>query len=146
MFGDDVREHASEQAADVIEALQARVLESQEHWEAMNKELKHVIAERDTLAAKLASLEGQDSVGCIVPIDGWKENSTANRMATFHGDIPDEGAQLYLAAGAQAQPLTAEQRRDIWNDVKYDHGDGWEVDFSAVVDAVEAAHKIGGSV
>ena len=44
---------------------------------------------------------------------------------------------------AGAVPLTDEQREAIWQECRYDNGEGWEVDCWEVIDAVERHHRIG---
>ena len=46
-------------------------------------------------------------------------------------------------APAEGQkPLTVEQRNAVFDSVKYGGENGWEADWSDVIDAVEAAHGI----
>ena len=122
-----------EQHAQIVDALEAMQSEAA----ARNCGLRIC----DEALAMLKGLKPVEPCGNIVSIDGWKANTPANRMATFHGDIPDEGAQLYLAAGAQAQPLTAQQLEDLANQ----HYPSM-THYTSFARAIEAAHKIGGSV
>lgn len=47
-------------------------------------------------------------------------------------------------AQAGAVPLTEAQREAIWQECRYDNGEGWEVDCWGVIDAVERMHNIKG--
>ena len=61
VFGDDVREHASEQAANKIEALQERVTELEDDAFVLRGMLRLAHGERDAALAKLRELEAQPS-------------------------------------------------------------------------------------
>ena len=46
----------------------------------------------------------------------------------------------------KTRKLSDEQRDLIYESIKYSGGEGWETDFSDIVDAVEEAHNIGEQV
>lgn len=57
--------------------------------------------------------------------------------------LPEGMYALYTAPQPVAlEPLTEEQREAIWQECRYDTGDGWVVDCWEVIDAVERAHGI----
>ena len=62
-------------------------------------------------------------------------------LPTFADDgVPPLIAQQPVARG----PLTPEQREAIWQECRYDNGEGWEVDCWEVINAVERMHGIKG--
>ena len=155
VFGDDVREHASEQAAEAIEALQAECTEHKENavrnarqavafraerdqLQAENERLKknngiiytevlQLRNERDALAAELAGLKAQEPVGWID--DGGM---------LFWRDVPlPDGSDLFSAPKALA-PLTDKQIYDMADADQH----GGAMSFAR---AIEAAHGIGGT-
>jgi uncharacterized phage infection (PIP) family protein YhgE len=107
MFGDDVREHASEKAADAIEALQAERTKYRNEYSTSHAALQLVKEERDTLAAKLAALEMQFEETHEKMVDNyeaWLKAHTENQqLRTLIG----------ASAGAQAQPLTKEAKAAV---------------------------------
>jgi hypothetical protein len=84
---------------EAIESLQAErdhTMQDSQHWsdryQAMNKELKHVISERDALAAKLATLEADAERLDWLQAQGFAglgwvaRNSTTGRGYRLHQD------------------------------------------------------------
>jgi hypothetical protein len=114
------------EGADAIEALQARVKELASQFETRADYVGQVIAERDAALAKLAALETQEPVAWMRK-DGDLIGASEKRpdyAYTHYYDRP-----LYLAAGAQAQPLTQEAKPVECPNLKYCEGQCFQCEY-----------------
>lgn len=75
--------------------------------------------------------------------DGW-EYYDALTASDCPGCEPLYTTPQPTKAQAGAVPLTEAQREAIWQECRYDNGEGWEVDCWGVIDAVERMHNIKG--
>jgi hypothetical protein len=149
-----------------VEVMQARVVELDNDTADLAMLADQYKAERDTLTAKLAALEGQNAIGVV--------ESSLRFTGGFHVKInrdavmPDVGTPLYLSAGAQ--PDTAQEYMTGYSDGKqWAEGQAQPLTngeiYTAYIEAtnqtlrpqderlafafaraIEKAHKIGGSV
>jgi hypothetical protein len=154
-------------AADALAALQARVTILELDRIGADREIRglddlatKVKAERDSALAKLAALEGQDKEPAAYEfrmradwIADWGLWSPCNkeqhemyiRVPKLH-DWHYETRALYLAVGAQAQPLTGDQMNQVRIDAGIAGSEMMTDILYAFARAVEKAHGIGGSV
>ena len=140
-------------AADAIEALQARVLELKSGWQQSVQSYVEAIGQRDSALAKLAALEKQEPVGEVEIIEFDEAGEDASAWVSLHNDAK-LGDKLYLAAGAQAQPLTEGTAAGYLKDLcaaldgafisSWQSTHAWQKELDAAKEYL--SNKIGGSV
>jgi hypothetical protein len=123
-----------------LKTLQARVADLQSQVNSLNVGFNNCQMDRNSALAKLAALNEQKPSAWLSP-RGALYRTRFEAVQNFE-QVADP---LYLAAGAQAQPLIAAEKAAMWKAATIEQCSHENCYLRGIIDA-EKAHKIGGSV